>query len=171
MIKVSQGLIIPGLTIVKKIEDPIRLCTIYFDDIGGMVVGFSGTKNSLLDWILNLNPEIEALTLIGEIKHWIYVYRPAIVKLVGHSSGGAHALKIAEWLPDQKREVITFGGLPTDNDPGCKVTNYLRRDDPMAWVPWWIFGLRFVGKIVKLGPKSRPKLSGHLPENYEKELS
>lgn len=166
MIKVTQGLAIPGFTILKKIEDPIRLCTIYFDDIGRMLIGFGGTRNNLMDWILNLNPVIEAWSLIEVIRHFICVYQPGKVTLVGHSQGGAHALKIAEWLSDRNREVFTFGSLPTDNDPGCEVTNYLNRSDPMAWFPWWIIGLRYYGKVVKLGTMSWPKYSGHDPKNY-----
>ena len=171
MIEVTQGLDAPGLTILQRISDPLRLCTIYADAENNLVIGFGGTRNNIMDWFSNLDPTIEASTFIGDIKYWIYVYRPSKVTLVGHSQGGAHALKIASWLPNQNREVVTFGGLPIDSDPGCNVTNYLRRDDPMAWVPWLIFGLRYRGKIVKLGPKSWPRLSGHLPENYEKELS
>lgn len=153
MIQLTQGMAYPGLKILEKIDEATRLCTVYADDDGNIYVGFGGTRNNLWDWISNLNPEIEAMTLLGMINHWIYVYQPAKVTLLGHSQGGAHAEIIARHVT---AKVVTFGGLPA----GGFGIHYLNRSDPMAWLP-----VVRRGKVVKFG-KPGFSLKAHDPASY-----
>lgn len=121
------------------------------------MVGFGGTRDNLWDWLSNLNPEIEALELLKEIEHWIYIYQPAKVILAGHSQGGAHAEIVARHIT---AEVVTFGGLPA----GGVGTHYLVRSDPMAWLP-----IKRKGVVIKLGKRGFSFL-GHDPKTYLAEL-
>lgn len=169
MIQITQGEQVEGLTILEKVEDALRLCTIYKDNDNNIVVGFGGTRNNLRDALANLNTDPEALSLMDRIERWISVYQPATIKLLGHSQGGAHALKIAKWMERRPFDiyVTTYGGLPTAWGPHCSVVNYLRRDDPMAWVPWCIFGLRYFGIVKKVGKGVLwPSAEGHDPKSY-----
>ena len=171
MISITQGCQVPGLTILQKIDDPLRLCTIYSRENGDLVLGFGGTRKSWLDWLMNLEPSIEARSLIGAIENWYKIYCPRSIELYGHSQGGAIATHVAcsmrSWPCGVS--VVTYGGLPTSVDPNCRVTNYLNRSDPMAWVPWWIFGLERFGTVVKIG---RPGFSfkAHDPKTYLEEM-
>lgn len=170
MIESTQGRPIPGLTILQRINDPLRLCTIYATEDGNLVVGFGGTRDNLVDWLANLQPEAEAASLLIHVAHWLQVYQPSKVTLVGHSQGGAHALIIAERMKIEC-EVITYGGLPIDRDSDCKTTHYLNRADPMAWVPWWLFGLKRFGVVKMIGkPVLFPSIKGHDPKTYEELL-
>lgn len=163
LVRATQGLAIPGLTILQKIDDPLRLCTIYATEDGDLVVGFGGTKKHWLDWLLNLDPTLEAETLLKVVRHWIYVYHPGRITLAGHSQGGAHAVYIGERIV---ADVVTFGGLPTRSGSG---THYLHRADPMAWVPWWTFGLERFGTVVKIG-KPGFSFKAHDPKTYLEEM-
>lgn len=145
---------------VYRIKDTLRMMAIYV--VGeAMVVGFGGTRPNLWDWLSNLDPEPEALGYLPAIREQIRIYQPRVVILAGHSQGGA----IAETLGDRlgADEVVTFGGLPTRY--GATV-HYLRREDPMAWLPF----MR-KGAVRKLGANALvPDPAKHSPKAYAEAL-
>lgn len=167
MVDISQGKAPKLMVLLKKVEDYYRRCFVFVDMEGNFFVGLSGTRDNLRDWLSNIDPTLEAESLFREVDRFISIYQPRKVTLIGHSQGGAHAVKIGDMIRRSDVEAVTFGGLPVSDKVGFKVTNYLRRDDPMAWIPWWLFGLSYQGEIVMVGPKVWfPSADGHNPKSY-----
>ena len=145
---------------VYKVKDDTRTMAIYVEG-EAMVVGFGGTRPSPWDWLSNAYPEAEARGYLPTVQEYIRIYQPRVVILAGHSQGGYHA----EWIGHKigAAEVITFGGLPSEY--GATV-HYLRREDPMAWIP-----VIRKGAIRKLGKSVLwPDHDKHSPKAYAEKL-
>lgn len=131
-LRATQGLPIDGSDQILKIDDPIRKVSGYRtgDDL---IVGFGGTKECFLDWLLNLwawpvHYDVAGASLrahpgaLAEAKSFLpEIFDLAAgaerVLLGGHSQGGAHAVDVALELaarwPDLPIEVATFGSMPS----------------------------------------------------------
>jgi len=140
---------------IYKIKDETRMMAIYYDG-SEMVVGLGGTRPNPWDWFSNAYPEQEAESHLPIIWEMIRIYQPLTVVCAGHSQGGAHAEIIGKKLGAR---VVTFGGLPTEH--GAYI-HYLRREDPMAWLP-----VTRKGTVKKLGKSVLwPNHDMHSPKAY-----
>lgn len=189
LIPVCLGIPLDGLAMIHQVADGIRKMTVYRDGRGNLVFGFGGTLANPVDIGLDLlafplswgrfqahaGAVAEASSLLPDVLDRVTVSMPGKVAVAGYSQGGSHAvligLAIKEAFPTVDVEVVTFGALPAlgffSAKANVKVTNYRRRDDPMTWAPWWVIGLTFSGRSVKIGPKGWPKLTGHDPWAYD----
>ena len=104
------------------------------------------------------------------------------IEIVGYSHGAAIATLCYEYVkynrPDVEVFGIGFGGPRVLWGFACKrVLNrfkgfYMIRNcnDIVTHVPPAFFGFRHVGKVVKIGKKSKGLINDHRPENYAESL-
>ncbi len=190
LLNATQGRDIPGYTKLLDKETAEYGLALYHDDLNNLYVGLSGTRPTVRDWLRNAQfttdagyhygAEKEAWDMLSILRPYIAQYTPSIIHIGGHSQGGAVAVILAEILKQERPSVAavvcTFGALPAhalDQPVGdISVRNYVNRADPMAWVPWSMLGLKYAGKVIKLGPSVLcPDPEAHTPSSYRKALS
>ena len=133
------------------------------------LVVFRGTEKNLEDILVDLNIKKEDgthkgfnqayLSVHAELKKLVDKDKPA--KFIGHSLGGALAIKAGTFHIGSDKQIITFGAPRVFTKKyakfyeSCEITHrFENKCDPVPYLPPYSFGFRHVGKTLYLADKS-----------------
>jgi hypothetical protein len=182
-----------GFAEVLVISDETRQAKVYYNvDAKEIVIGFDCTKGTpwppSLDWIENLKawPKSfsvgsekykahagfveEYLTMRDQIKRYVLIHQPEVIRITGFSQGSAHATlchrDLVELFDGMEIHTVVFASprvytyqssfeFEKELGDGSFLHTFERINlwgDPVPSLPQWFLGYRHVGPVKRIGP-------------------